>query len=50
MRMFKEFYETGRFFRTLNMTFIVMILKKEGAEDIKDFRPISLVGSLCIKC
>ena len=46
LRIFREFYETGRFIRSLNTTFIVMIPKKGGAEDLKDFRPISLVGSL----
>ena len=33
--------------RSLNSTFIAMVPKKEGADDFKDFRPISLVGSLC---
>ena len=42
MRMFKDFNESGRFVRSLNITFIVMIPKKGGAEDIKNFRPISL--------
>ena len=28
LRMFREFYETGRFVRSLNTTFIVMIPKK----------------------
>ena len=46
MRMFRDFHETGKFVRSLNATFIVMIPKKGGAEDLKDFRPISLVGSL----
>ena len=32
--------------KILNSTFIVMVPKKEGADDFKDFRPISLVGSL----
>ena len=32
--------------KSLNSTFIVMVPKKEGADDFKDFRPISLVGSL----
>ena len=32
--------------KSLNATFIVMVPKKEGAEDFKDFRPISLVGTL----
>ena len=34
------------FVRNLNTTFIVMVPKKSGAEDFKDFMPISLVGSL----
>ena len=46
MRMFREFHETRKFVTSLNATFIVMIPKKGGAEDLKDFRPISLVGSL----
>ena len=46
MRMFKEFHESGKFVKSLNNSFIVMIPKKGGAEDLKDFRPISLVGSL----
>ena len=45
--MFRDFHETGKFVRSLNTTFIVMIPKKGGAKDFKDFRPISLVGSLC---
>ena len=36
----------GKFVKSLNSTFLVMVPKKEGAEDFKDFRPISLVGSL----
>lgn len=44
--VFKEFFETSRFVKSLNSTFIVFVPKKEGALDLKDFRPISLVGSL----
>ena len=44
--MFKDFHEKARFVRSLNSTFIVLVRKKGGAEDIKDFRPISLVNSL----
>ena len=33
--------------RSLNTTFIVLIPKKGGAKDLRDFKPISLVGSLC---
>ena len=44
--MFKDFFETGKFVRSLNFTFIVMVPKKDGAEDFKDFKPKCLVGSL----
>ena len=30
--------------RSLNATFLVLIPKKGGAKDLKDFKPISLVG------
>ena len=46
MNMFKDFHNTGRFVKSLNTTFIVLILKKGEAADLKDFRPISLVGSI----
>ena len=32
--------------KSLNSTFIVMVPKKVGAEDLKDFRPISLMNNL----
>lgn len=40
------FYKKGSFARSLNSTFIALIPKKKGAEEIKDFRPISLLGSV----
>ena len=47
MNFFREFYEHGKFVKRLNATFLVLIPKKKrGAEDLRDFRPISLVGSL----
>ena len=46
MRMLREFHETGKFVRSLNTYFIVMIPKKGGVEDFKDFLSISLVGSV----
>ena len=46
MTIFKDFLVFGKFVKSLNSTFIVMVPKKEGADDFKDFRPISLVGSL----
>ena len=30
MRMFREFHESGKFVRSLNTTFLVMIPKKRG--------------------
>ncbi|RVW36959.1 Transposon TX1 uncharacterized 149 kDa protein [Vitis vinifera] len=42
----KDFYERGKFVRSLNTTFLVLIPKKCGAEDLSDFKPISLVGGL----
>ena len=46
LSFFKEFFERGTFVKSLNSTFLVLIPKKGGAEDLKDFMPISLVGSL----
>ena len=45
IRMFREFYNSGKFVRSLNTTFLVMIPKKGDAVDLKDFRPISRVGA-----
>ena len=42
----KEFYEQGTFERSLNVTFIALILDKEGSKDLKDFRLINLMGYL----
>ncbi|RVW43464.1 Transposon TX1 uncharacterized 149 kDa protein [Vitis vinifera] len=44
--LFKEFFEYGSFSKYLNTTFLVLIPKKGGAEDLGDFRPISLFGGL----
>ena len=46
LNIFKDFPSTGKFVKSLNSTFIVMVPKKVGAEDLKDSRPISLVNSL----
>ncbi|RVW90722.1 putative ribonuclease H protein [Vitis vinifera] len=47
LEMFKEFHEQKAFLKSLNTTFLVLIPKKGGAEELGDFRPISLVGG-CI--
>ncbi|RVW28251.1 putative glucan 1,3-alpha-glucosidase [Vitis vinifera] len=46
MDLFREFYDQCSFAKSLNSTFLVLIPKKGGAEDLGDFRPISLLGSL----
>ena len=46
MGFFRDFHERGRFVKSLNATFLTLIPKKRGAEDLKDFSPISLMGSL----
>jgi exonuclease III len=44
MAVFGEFHSKASFQKSLNATFIALIPKKVGAVDLKDFRPISLVG------
>ena len=46
MAVFEEFHQHCKFEKSLNATFIALIPKKNGASNIRDFRPISLVGSL----
>ena len=46
MRFFRDFFYHGKLERNLNATFLVLKQKKGSAEDFKDFKPISLVGSL----
>ena len=46
MELFHDFFVFETFTRSLNTTFLVLIPKKGEAEDMKDFKPISLLGSL----
>ncbi|WKA01542.1 hypothetical protein VitviT2T_019819 [Vitis vinifera] len=46
LEMFKDFYEHSSFLKSLNNTFLVLIPKKSGVEDLGDFIPISLLGGL----
>jgi hypothetical protein len=46
MAVFVEFHARGKFVKNINSTFISLILKVHGAKEIKDFRPINLVGSI----
>ena len=46
MELFHDFFVSETFTRSLNTTFLVLIPKTGEAEDLKDFMPISLLGSL----
>ena len=46
MEVFQFFFERGQFEKSLNATFISLILKKPDAVEVKDFRPISLIGGV----
>ena len=46
LAVFEEFYQHSKFEKSLNAIFIALIPKKNDASNIRDFRPISLVGSL----
>jgi hypothetical protein len=46
MEVFADFHAQGKFVKSINSTFISLILKIYGAKEIKDFRPVSLLGSV----
>ncbi len=46
MGFFDKFFEKGTFAYSLNATFVTLITKKQNAVNIRDFRPISLIGSV----
>ena len=46
MGFFRESFEHNQFVKSLNATFLVLVPKGSIVEDLKDIRPISLVGSL----
>ena len=46
VNFFRDFHENGHFVWSVNATFLVLIPKKRDAKDLRDFRPISLVGGL----
>ena len=46
MGFFPEVYTHCKFKHSLNATFIALIPKKHNASNIRDFRPISLIGSI----
>jgi hypothetical protein len=46
MGVFQDFHSHSKFVKSINATFLVLIPKKFGAVDLKDFRPISLVSGV----
>ena len=46
MGFLRKFHEQGKFVESINATFLILAPKVGGAIYLKDFRPISLVGSL----
>ena len=46
MAFFDHFHRSAEFEQSLNASFLSLIPKKNNALNIKDFRPISLVGSV----
>ena len=46
MAFFDHFHRSAEFERSLNASFLSLIPKKNNALNIKDFRPINLVGSV----
>lgn len=46
MNAVNHFRERHEFERSLSATFVALILKKFGAIELRDFRPISLIGGV----
>lgn len=45
MQVFKDFYEKSFLDKGSNATYISLMPKREGTDQLSDFRPVSLVGS-----
>jgi hypothetical protein len=46
MAVFHELYSEGSIAKSINATFLTLIPKKTNANEVRDFRPIALVGSI----
>ena len=46
MAVFHNFHTQALFEKSLNASFLALIPKKVDAVEVKDFRPISLVGGI----
>lgn len=46
MEVFEAFYSKNQWCRSLSANFITLIVKRKDVSEVKDYRPISLVGCL----
>ena len=46
MDLLEEFYSKGKLLKCLGASFISLIPKRKGEIDIKDCKPISLIGNI----
>ncbi|XP_019241886.1 PREDICTED: uncharacterized protein LOC109221911 [Nicotiana attenuata] len=46
MKTIENFHSKEFFEKSINATYIALIPKKKGAKELRDFRPISLIGSV----
>lgn len=46
MQTIHNFHQNEYFEKSLNATFIALIPKKYGAEELRDYKPISLIGGV----
>jgi hypothetical protein len=44
--VFQDLYLEGSIAKSINATFLTLIPKKSNANEVRDFRPIALVGSI----
>lgn len=46
MEVFHNFHSNAFFKRSFNATYVALIPKKKGAKELRDFRPINLIGNI----
>ena len=47
MQFFKEFHAQGKLVKGINSSFLALIPKKPNPDCLNDYRPISLINSIC---
>ena len=45
-RSIMQFFETGQLAPSFNITWVTLIPRKKVAEEVKNYRPMSMVGSV----